>query len=148
MKNLRGWMLTLGICVLSLAACDNPLDIGGIDLDGPFEQVRFSGKLENGEGLATITAFRVLLDDQPVQTSTFPEPVTTANLTGVRFVGKGQRRLKLVIDAQTVSPSLYRITSLTVEHWDAEGRLANRVELDPRTVSLATGGEIEWVFRL
>lgn len=147
MNKLR-WLLTLGICVLSLAACDNPVDFGGLDFSGPIEQVRFSGKLENAEGLPTITAFRVLLDGQLAQTATFSEPVAAANLSGTWWVGRGQRRLKLVMDTQTVSPSLYRITSLTAEHWDGEGRLANRVELDPRTVSLATGGEIEWVFRL
>lgn len=148
MKNLCSWRVALGICVLSLAACDNPLDFGPIDLSGPYEHVRFAGKLENAEGLATITAFRVLLDGQLVQTTTPLAPVTSANLSGSWLVGKGQRRLKLVMDAQTASPSLYRVTSLTVEHWDSQGRLANRVELDPRTASLATGGEIEWVFRL
>lgn len=140
--------LTLGICALSLAACDGGVDLGTIDLFGPVERVRFSGSLENADGLPTIIAFRVLLDGNQAQTATLAQPATATGLSGSWPGGKGQRRLRVVIDQQTVSPSLYRITSLTVEHVDKENRVTNRVELDPRTASLATGEAIEWVFRL
>jgi len=141
-------LLTLGICALSLAACDGGVDLGTIDLFGPVEHVRFSGNLENADGLPTINAFRVLLDGNPAQTAVLAQPATAAGLSGSWPGGKGgQRRLRIVIDQQTVSPSLYRVTSLTVEHVDQESRVRNRIELDPRTASLGTGEAIEWVFR-
>jgi hypothetical protein len=144
-------LLTLGIGALSLTACGGGIDLGTVDLDlsGPYEHVRFSGNLENADGLPTIIAFRVLLDGNPAQTAVLAQPATAAGLAGSWIGGKGgQRRLRIFIDQQTVSPSLYRITSLTVEHVNTEGRVTSRVELDPRTASLATGEAIEWVFRL
>lgn len=140
--------LTLGICALSLAACDGGVDLSGINLLGPGEHVRFSGNFENADGLPTLVAFRVLLDGNLTQTAALAQPAAAAGLSGSWPGGKGgQRRLRIVLDQQTVSPSLYRITSLTVEHVDKENRVTSRVELDPRTASLATGEAIEWVFR-
>lgn len=146
MKDLRCF-LTLGICVLTLSACKD-IDLGTIDLSGPYEHVQFSGSFENADGVATILSFRVLIDDNVAQSTTLTQPAAASRLTGSWPVGDGRRRLKIVLDGQTVSPNLYRITSLVVEHHDSQGRIANRIELDPRTASLATGEAIEWIFRL
>lgn len=146
MKSLRRF-LTLGICLVSFPACKD-IDLGTIDLSGPYEHVQFSGSFENADGVATIQSFRVLLDDNVAQFTTLTQPAAATRLSGSWPVGDGRRRLKIVVDGQTVSPSLYRITSLIVEHHDSQGRIANRIELDPRTVSLATGESVEWIFRL
>jgi len=139
--------LTVALAVLSFAGCDQSL--GELDLSGPSAQVRFSGSLENAEGLATISGFRVLLNGVPAQARMLAEPAGAAPLAGSTPSGRDQQhRLSIVIDAQTSSPSLYRVTSLTVQHQDSDGRVTRQLTLDPRTASLRTGEAIEYAFRL
>ena len=139
---------TLALAILSLAGCDKPLGDFELDLSGPSPQVRFAGSLENAEGLATISGFRVLLNGTPAQSTTLGQAAAAAPLAGSWPAARDQQhRLSIVIDAQTASPSVYRVT-LTVRHENSSGQVTRELTLDPRNVSVQTGEAIEYTFRL
>lgn len=139
--------VTLALAILSLGGCKGLGDFE-LDLTGPTPQLRFAGSLENAEGLATISGFRVLLNGIPAQSTTLGQAAAAAPLAGSWPAARNQQhRLSIVIDAQTASPSLYRVT-LSVRHEDTNGQVTRELTLQPRSASLQTGGAIEYTFTL
>jgi hypothetical protein len=140
--------VALALAILSFGGCDNGLGDLELDLSGPSPQLRFAGSLENAEGLATISGFRVLLNGVPVQSTTLGQAAAAAPLAGSwPAVRDQQHRLSIVIDAQTASPSPYRVT-LSVRHENSDGQVTRQLTLEPRSASLQTGGAIEFIFTL
>lgn len=140
-----GSALTLALTLMASAGCDDNV-LGDLDFSGPLPHVRFTGGIENADGVATISTLRVLLNGVPAQVTTLAQAAVGAPLSGYSAAGRGEHRLSIVMDSQTVSPSLYRVTSLSVQHEDSNGRVTSRITLDPRTASLRTGEAIEYAF--
>ena len=134
---------------LFVAGCKNPVD-GLTDISLNFnERVTIAATFENGNGLATISAFRVAWDGQALQESAPSTPVEQVTVFGTRIGReKGSHRLSFQIVNQPSSPNTYRVTGLTITSYDEAGVVAGTLALEPRTEALETNDAITYDFSL